>query len=157
MKNLIKLAGMLVLVLGLNSCKDNANRTKYFKEYLSSAIAYNYLEKEEKALEYLDSLQNGIIREYSKKLTKENLAELSEIYSRACLERGRIYKERGNLELAIKAFEEAIVSYFGYDVKISSTWDPVLEAYIEMADTYEKMGNKEKAEEYKKIINLLAN
>ncbi|MCL6500750.1 MAG: tetratricopeptide repeat protein [Candidatus Pacearchaeota archaeon] len=158
MKNLIKLAGLLALVLAFGSCRDNSNRSEPFKSCLKSAMAYNYLGKEESALEYLDSLQIGIRKEYSKRLSGEELVELSEIYSRACLERGKIYKEEGKFDLALDAFNEVITSYLGYDLgKSPPSWDPVLEAYIEMAEIFEKMGDVERAERYRNVIKLLAN
>jgi len=125
----------------------NENEKK-FEKYLSSARAYNFFGEEEKALDFLDSLQIGIRKEYDRGLSNANIVDLSELYSRACIERGRIYREEGFPEAAIESFREAITSYFGYDFGVRSNWDPIKKSYEEMAETYEKMGNTEKAAWY---------
>lgn len=149
----------LISLLFFNSCKKNTIE-KDLKECLLTAQAYNYLGEEERALQLLDSLQLCIHKEYSKKLPKEQIIRLSEIYSRACMEAGRIYREKKDFNAAIENFKRVSPSYLDdlFNSEPPISWDPLIESYIEIVETYKQMGNKEMAQKYidrvKKILKI---
>ncbi len=155
MKNLVNLVMASLLLLFSTSCQQKIENENKFKNWFISAKSYSYLGKEEQALECLDSLQSGIKEEYSKGISKKNIVRLSELSSRGWIERGKIYREQGYNEDALRCFDFAITSYFGDNEKfenISLSWDPILESRKEKAETYEKMGEKEEAKKIRKWI-----
>lgn len=123
------------------------------RECLLTAQAYNYLGEEERALQLLDSLQLCIHKEYSKKLPKEQIIRLSELYSRSCIEAGRIFREKGDFDRAVKNFHYAVCSYFGED---NLAYELIVTSDVEIAETYKlkaEIGDKEAEELSKKYEN----
>lgn len=158
MKNLVKLATAMFTLLSL-SCYPKVENEEKFKGWFESARIYNYLGQEDKALDCLDSLQISVKEQdqYYKRLSKKKLLELSEWDSRAWIERGKIYRELGDCEGALKCFRTAITTYLGNDEgfeKLSElgSWDPIIASAIEKAETFEKMGKKERVEGCRKFL-----
>lgn len=156
MKNLIKLVTAALVLVSL-SCYQKIENEEKFKGWFESARIYGYLGQEDKALDCLDSLQISVREKYSKRISKEKLLKLSEINSRAWLERGKIYREMGDCEGALKCFKTAIITYYGHDEGFENLsklncWDPIVEAYMEKAKTLEKMGKEEEAKKLGEIL-----
>lgn len=157
MKSLIKLVTAALALLSL-SCQQKIENEEKFKGWFESARIYDYLGQEDKALDCLDSLQISVIEQTYKKLPKEKLLELSEINSRAWIERGKIYREMGDCEGALKCFRTAIITYYGYlegfeGLSNLDCWDSIAESYIEKAKTLEKMGKNEEAKKLREVLD----
>ncbi len=159
MKDLVKLAMAMFTLLSL-SCYQKVKNEEKFKGWFASAIIYDYLGQEKKALDCLDSLQiharEGELQFY-KRLPKKRLLELSEWDSRAWIERGKIYRELGDCEGALKCFRTAITTYLGNGERFEKlsdldSWDPIIASRIESAKTFKEMGEEKRAKNFGKIL-----
>lgn len=144
------------------SCQQKIENEEKFKGWFKSAKVYNYLGQNSKALDCLDSLQISIRGQYSKRISKEKLLKLSEINSRAWIERGKIYREMGDYEEALKCFRRAIIAYYGNDenfLKLSKLdcWDSIVEAYLEKVKTLKKMGKEKEANKLEETLEMYLN
>lgn len=157
MKESLSQIVMLSCLLLLVSCVTTIENEEHLKKLYVDARIHNWMGNKQEALKLYDSLQTAVRHEiYSKRHTKRDFVRLSELWSRTWLEMGKILREDGYYEPALKLFGRAITSNLEYDYDIHHiAWDPGVEAQMEEATTYRMMGDTAEVENYMKRFNKI--